>query len=121
MLWVSARGLVRTTSCRQAVRAMETAAEAVGGPGAIMGGLGAIDVAEEAAVPDRPEYPWKRAKKVAAMLSFSGKNYYGMQRNPGPEINTIERELLAALAAAGAGTGRRRARRGGSPRSPPPR
>ena len=67
-----------------------------------MGGLGAIDVAEEAAAPDRPEYPWKRAKKVAAMLSFSGKNYYGMQRNPGPEINTIERELLAALAAAGA-------------------
>eukprot|EP00092_Neocalanus_flemingeri_P032152 GFUD01034944.1.p1 GENE.GFUD01034944.1~~GFUD01034944.1.p1 ORF type:complete len:415 (-),score=107.52 GFUD01034944.1:44-1288(-) len=45
----------------------------------------------------RPDYPWKRSKKVACMLSFSGKDYYGMQRNPGDEIKTIEDELLAAL------------------------
>ena len=25
-------------------------------------------------------YPWKRAKKVAMMVSFSGKDYLGMQR-----------------------------------------
>jgi len=50
-----------------------------------------------AAVDDRPDYPWKRAKKVACMLSFSGKDYYGMQRNPGDEIKTIEDEFLAAL------------------------
>ena len=29
---------------------------------------------------ERPEWPWKRSKKVAVMLSFSGKNYLGMQR-----------------------------------------
>jgi len=51
---------------------------------------------------ERKEYPWKRSKKMAAMLSFSGKNYYGMQRNPGPDINTIEDELLKALAKSGA-------------------
>lgn len=45
----------------------------------------------------RPDYPWKKVKKVACMLSFSGKNYFGMQRNPGDEIKTIEDELLAAL------------------------
>ena len=50
-----------------------------------------------AATDDRPDYPWKRAKKVACMLSFSGKDYYGMQRNPGDEIKTIEDEFLAAL------------------------
>ena len=49
----------------------------------------------------RPDYPWKRAKKCAAMLSFSGKNYYGMQRNNVGELKTIESELLAALAKAG--------------------
>ena len=53
-------------------------------------------------VEERKEYPWKRSKKMAAMLSFSGKNYYGMQRNPGPDINTIEDELLKALARSGA-------------------
>ena len=53
-------------------------------------------------VEERKEYPWKRSKKMAAMLSFSGKNYYGMQRNPGPLINTIEDELLKALAKSGA-------------------
>jgi len=56
-----------------------------------------VEVLEE-----RKEYPWKRSKKMAAMLSFSGKNYYGMQRNPGPLINTIEDELLKALAKSGA-------------------
>ena len=28
----------------------------------------------------RAEWPWKRAKKVAVMISFAGKNYLGMQR-----------------------------------------
>ena len=28
----------------------------------------------------RAEWPWKRAKKVAVMLSFAGKSYFGMQR-----------------------------------------
>ncbi len=27
----------------------------------------------------RKEWPWRRAKKCAVMLSFSGKNYMGMQ------------------------------------------
>ena len=40
-------------------------------------------------------------KKCAAMLSFSGKNYHGMQRNQVGELKTIESELLAALAKAG--------------------
>ena len=33
-----------------------------------------------AAAVARPEWPWKRAKKVAVMISFAGKNYLGMQR-----------------------------------------
>jgi hypothetical protein len=45
--------------------------------------------------PPRGDYPWRRAKKVAAMLSFSGKDYFGMQRNPG--MRTIEEELMAAF------------------------
>ena len=49
----------------------------------------------------RPDYPWKKVKKCAAMLSFSGKNYHGMQRNQAGEIKTIESELLAALAKSG--------------------
>ena len=28
----------------------------------------------------KPEYPWRKAKKVAVMLSFVGKDYLGMQR-----------------------------------------
>ena len=28
----------------------------------------------------RAEWPWKRAKNVAVMLSFAGKSYFGMQR-----------------------------------------
>ena len=53
------------------------------------------DATPTAAVPPRPDYPWRRAKKVAAMLSFSGKDYFGMQRNPG--MRTIEEELMAAF------------------------
>ena len=34
----------------------------------------------EATSAARPEWPWKRAKKVAVMISFAGKNYLGMQR-----------------------------------------
>jgi len=48
----------------------------------------------------RQEYPWKRAKKVAMMISFSGKDYLGMQRNP--PHPTIEEELLKALRSSGA-------------------
>ncbi len=32
--------------------------------------------AEEA----RPPWPWKKAKKAVIMMSFSGKDYLGMQR-----------------------------------------
>ena len=49
----------------------------------------------------RPDYPWKKVKKCAAMLSFSGKNYHGMQRNQVGEIKTIESEFLAALSKSG--------------------
>ena len=28
----------------------------------------------------RPEYVWRKAKKVAIMISFVGKDYLGMQR-----------------------------------------
>lgn len=48
----------------------------------------------------RQDYPWKRAKKVAMMISFSGKDYLGMQRNP--PHPTIEEELLKALRSSGA-------------------
>ena len=48
---------------------------------------------------ERSEWPWKKAKKVAIMLSFCGKNYLGMQRNPG--FPTVEEELLKALKATG--------------------
>eukprot|EP00092_Neocalanus_flemingeri_P038726 GFUD01042168.1.p1 GENE.GFUD01042168.1~~GFUD01042168.1.p1 ORF type:complete len:364 (+),score=88.75 GFUD01042168.1:197-1288(+) len=67
--------------------------------------LNSIDVMDKpdrGAEGDRPVYPWKRAKKVAAMLSFSGKNYHGMQRNPGDNIHTIEDELMSALSKSGA-------------------
>lgn len=30
-------------------------------------------------VDDREEYKWKKSKKMACMLSFSGKDYMGMQ------------------------------------------
>ena len=51
-------------------------------------------------VEKRAEYPWKKAKKVALMLSFSGKNYFGMQRNEG--VKTIEEDLMRALGESGA-------------------
>jgi len=47
----------------------------------------------------KPEYPWRKAKKVAVMLSFVGKDYLGMQRNPG--FKTIEEDLLKAFKEAG--------------------
>jgi hypothetical protein len=28
----------------------------------------------------RQDYPWKKSKKVAVLISFSGKDYHGMQR-----------------------------------------
>ena len=49
----------------------------------------------------RPDYPWKGIKKCAAMLSFSGKKYHGMQRNQAGELKTIESEFLYALAKSG--------------------
>jgi len=61
-----------------------------------------LDKLENEEETEKNLYPWKRAKKVAAMLSFLGKNYHGMQRNPGDTINTIEDELLAALCKSGA-------------------
>merc|ERR1719361_2367343 len=46
------------------------------------------------------DWPWKRARKVALMISFSGKDHLGMQRNnPYP---TIEEDLLKALKSSGA-------------------
>jgi len=79
---------------RQSVRSV-TSTEMSAGNGDAAG-------AEPKLVEDaRPDYPWKRAKKVACMLSFSGKDYYGMQRNPGDDIKTIEDEFLAALSKSG--------------------
>jgi len=42
---------------------------------------------------------WRKAKKHAVLVSFVGKNYLGMQRNPG--YPTIEEELLKAFKEAG--------------------
>lgn len=36
-----------------------------------------------------------KRKNYAMMLGYLGKNYYGMQRNPG--MNTIEEELIKAM------------------------
>ena len=52
-------------------------------------------VTAEMTTAPRADYPWRRAKKVACMLSFSGKDYFGMQRTPG--MRTIEEELMAAF------------------------
>jgi len=38
---------------------------------------------------------WRKAKKVAVMASFVGKDYLGMQRNPG--FKTIEEDLMKAF------------------------
>eukprot|EP00066_Takifugu_rubripes_P029250 XP_011618516.1 PREDICTED: tRNA pseudouridine synthase A, mitochondrial isoform X2 [Takifugu rubripes] len=41
-------------------------------------------------------------KKVALLMAYSGKGYYGMQRNPGSsEFRTIEDDLVAALVKSG--------------------
>ncbi len=49
---------------------------------------------------EKRDWPWRKAKKVAVMLSFVGKDYLGMQRNPG--YKTIEEDLLKAFKEAGA-------------------
>jgi len=45
----------------------------------------------------RPVYKWKKAKKMAAMFSFSGKDYLGMQLQRIEGAKTIEGEFLDAL------------------------
>lgn len=42
-----------------------------------------------------PTFVRIKRKNYAMMLSYLGKNYYGMQRNPG--FNTIEEELIKAM------------------------
>lgn len=45
---------------------------------------------------ETPDYlRWRKAKKVAVMCSFVGKDYLGMQRNPG--FPTIEEDLMKAF------------------------
>jgi len=66
----------------------------------LLGCVDVLDISEN--IDETDVYTWKRAKKVAVMVSFSGKNYHGMQRNPGDDINTIEDELMVALSKAGA-------------------
>lgn len=50
---------------------------------------------------EREEYKWKRCKKMACMLSFSGKDYMGMQNQRSQGLKTIEGELLEAFHKAG--------------------
>ncbi|XP_076308202.1 pseudouridylate synthase 1 homolog isoform X2 [Tachypleus tridentatus] len=45
------------------------------------------------------ESPKQRFKKMALLLSYSGKGYLGMQRNPG--VKTIEEDLFEAMHKAG--------------------
>ncbi|GAA6214959.1 tRNA pseudouridine synthase A, mitochondrial [Lates japonicus] len=48
---------------------------------------------------DEKKYP---KKKVVLLLAYSGKGYYGMQRNPGTsQFRTIEDDLVAALVKSG--------------------
>ncbi|KAM3599874.1 uncharacterized protein V6R79_013259 [Siganus canaliculatus] len=48
---------------------------------------------------DEKKYP---KKKVVLLLAYSGKGYYGMQRNPGTtQFRTIEDDLVAALIKSG--------------------
>ncbi|XP_068430540.1 pseudouridylate synthase 1 homolog [Clinocottus analis] len=48
---------------------------------------------------DEKKYP---KKKVALLVAYSGKGYYGMQRNPGTsQFRTIEDELVTALIKSG--------------------
>jgi len=52
--------------------------------------------AEERPIPPPDDYlKWRKAKKVAVMASFVGKDYLGMQRNPG--FKTIEEDLMKAF------------------------
>ena len=37
-------------------------------------------IVEGAAEKEKRDWPWKKAKKVAVMISFCGKDYLGMQR-----------------------------------------
>lgn len=46
---------------------------------------------------NRAEYKWKNSKKMACMLSFSGKDYMGMQSQRSQGLKTIEGELLEAF------------------------
>ena len=41
---------------------------------------GPEDVKTTNAEPQKRDWPWKKAKKVAVMISFCGKDYLGMQR-----------------------------------------
>jgi len=50
---------------------------------------------------DRDEYKWKKWKKTACMLSFSGKDYMGMQSQRSQGLKTIEGELLEAFCKGG--------------------
>lgn len=48
---------------------------------------------------DEKKYP---KRKVALLMAYSGKGYYGMQRNPGcAQFRTIEDDLVAALIKSG--------------------
>ncbi|XP_023259170.1 tRNA pseudouridine synthase A [Seriola lalandi dorsalis] len=48
---------------------------------------------------DEKKYP---KKKVVLLMAYSGKGYYGMQRNPGTsQFRTIEDDLVAALVKSG--------------------
>eukprot|EP00088_Acartia_fossae_P047077 TRINITY_DN5099_c0_g1_i12.p1 TRINITY_DN5099_c0_g1~~TRINITY_DN5099_c0_g1_i12.p1 ORF type:complete len:439 (-),score=68.13 TRINITY_DN5099_c0_g1_i12:53-1369(-) len=49
----------------------------------------------------REVYKWKNNKKMACMLSFSGKDYMGMQNQRSQGLKTIEGELLEAFTKGG--------------------
>uniref|UniRef100_A0A1B0D9A1 Pseudouridylate synthase 1 homolog n=1 Tax=Phlebotomus papatasi TaxID=29031 RepID=A0A1B0D9A1_PHLPP len=55
---------------------------------------GAIEVSQEKKEGSEPFVRIKRKKSVI-LLGYSGKDYYGMQRNP--DVKTVEQELLAAM------------------------
>lgn len=55
--------------------------------------------AEEEHTEDEKKYP---KKKVVLLMAYSGKGYYGMQRNPGnSQFRTIEDDLVTALIKSG--------------------
>lgn len=54
------------------------------------------------AIPDEPDVRKFPKRKVVLLLAYSGKGYYGMQRNVGStQFKTIEDELVTALVKAG--------------------